>query len=197
MTTTASIQPPPLPSRRKLAATTAAAAAAAALVLVTLVLPAEYAIDPLHTGRALGLTRIAEPPPLPPSGPPTAAVYRSDALTITLDPYDYVEYKYRLPKDGVMVFSWKASAPLIQDFHGAPDGGGSGSEVSVERSTRSDAAGSLTAAFPGMHGWYFENPGSTPITITLRSAGFYTEAIEFRSDRTRHPHTLASEGSHK
>ena len=59
-----------VPSLRKLLTATAIAALAAAAILVAFVLPAEYGIDPLHTGRALGLTdlanatpqRIAEPP---------------------------------------------------------------------------------------------------------------------------------------
>ena len=51
--------PPHLPSVRMLASATAIAALAAAAILVAFVLPAEYGIDPLHTGRALGLTDLA------------------------------------------------------------------------------------------------------------------------------------------
>ena len=36
-----------------------------------------------------------------------------------------------------------------------------------------------------LHGWYWENPGSDPITIRLTSSGFYSAAVEIRSDRTR------------
>jgi hypothetical protein len=51
----------------------------AAAVLVTLVLPAEYGIDPLGTGAALGLTAIAGPgaalePVAPPEGATLAPV---------------------------------------------------------------------------------------------------------------------------
>jgi hypothetical protein len=48
----------------------------------------------------------------------------------------------------------------------------------------------LTAPFTGIHGWYWENPGGSPITIHLASSGFYGSAVEIRSDRTRHPRTL-------
>jgi hypothetical protein len=51
----------PLPSMRTLAITTAIALGLAAVILVTTVLPAEYGIDPLGTGEALGLTAIARP----------------------------------------------------------------------------------------------------------------------------------------
>lgn len=51
----------PAPSGRRLAVSTAGAAAAAVVALVAFVLPAEYGIDPLGIGRALGLTEMAEP----------------------------------------------------------------------------------------------------------------------------------------
>ena len=57
--------PPHLPSVRLLATATALAALAAAAILVAFVLPAEYGIDPLHTGRALGLTDLANASPEP------------------------------------------------------------------------------------------------------------------------------------
>ena len=48
------------PTRKRLAVATAIALAVAALVLVAAVLPAEYGIDPLGTGKALGLTALFE-----------------------------------------------------------------------------------------------------------------------------------------
>lgn len=49
-----------LPSSRQLLRSTAIAAAAAGAILVTVVLPAEYAIDPTGAGRLLGLTEMGE-----------------------------------------------------------------------------------------------------------------------------------------
>lgn len=49
-----------LPSTAKLVKSTVIAAAAAAVILVTVVLPAEYAIDPTGIGRALQLTQMGE-----------------------------------------------------------------------------------------------------------------------------------------
>jgi hypothetical protein len=48
------------PSRRALLRSTAIAAAAALLILVTVVLPAEYGIDPTRVGRLLGLAKMGE-----------------------------------------------------------------------------------------------------------------------------------------
>ena len=49
-----------LPSSRKLARSTAIAAAAAGLLLITVVMPAEYGVDPTGVGRVLGLTEMGE-----------------------------------------------------------------------------------------------------------------------------------------
>ena len=196
---------PALPSRRKLAITTALAVAGATVILLTLVLPAEYAIDPLHTGRALGLTRIAAPPPraaepAAPGGPGFVPVqdgpvgvypspYQTDAVRFVLGPYDFVEYKYHLEKGATMVFSWTSSAPVVHDFHGDP-AATPDSPVSFEKRDRREASGAFAAPFTGIHGWYWENPSAESVTITLTSAGFYSSAIEFGSDRTRRPHQL-------
>jgi hypothetical protein len=203
--TTPAVQVPSRPSPRTLAVTTALAALVAAIILVTIVLPAEYAIDPLGTGRALGLTRISAPPApaaeVAPAGPALAPVphgptgvyagaYKTDSVRFVLGPYDFVEYKYHLEQGATMLFAWQGSALVIHDFHGEP-AGKPDAAVSFEQKDRREAAGAFTAPFTGIHGWYWENPGAETVTITLTSAGFYSSAMEFRSDRTRHPHDLS------
>ncbi|OLD16146.1 MAG: hypothetical protein AUJ01_10910 [Acidobacteria bacterium 13_1_40CM_3_65_5] len=42
------------------------------------------------------------------------------------------------------------------------------------------ASGALTAAFAGIHGWYFENPSDQELTIAMNSAGFFSSAEELR-----------------
>ncbi len=81
------------PSTRTLLLATAGAIVTAAIILVLFVLPAEYNIDPLHTGRALGLTdlanataepqRTAEPPR---TAEPQRAVERRTSINPTLVP---------------------------------------------------------------------------------------------------------------
>jgi hypothetical protein len=51
---------PPKPDARKLVRSTAIAAVVASVLLVTVVLPAEYGIDPTRIGRVLGLTQMGE-----------------------------------------------------------------------------------------------------------------------------------------
>lgn len=49
-----------LPSAKKLVKSTIIAAVSAAVVLVTVVMPAEYNIDPTGVGKVLGLTTMGE-----------------------------------------------------------------------------------------------------------------------------------------
>lgn len=196
------------PSVRMLARTTAIALTVAGAILVTVVLPAEYGVDPLGTGRRLGLTEIASPRVTPVEPPSTAdgaliptqngplgiypAAFKVDVFEVTLAPYEYVEYKYRLEKDATMLYSWSATAVVKHDFHGerSAGAGDTAAEQSFDKDDRRQASGSLTAPFAGIHGWYWENPGADTITIKLTSAGYYTSAVEIRSDRTRRTRTL-------
>lgn len=193
------------PSKRKLAVTTAIALAVAGVLLVTIVLPAEYGLDPLHTGAALGLTALSAPTAAKavevPAGATMykpvqdgpisyySAAYKVDSTVLKLGPYEYLEYKYRLEKDASMMFSWTATAAVTHDFHGDP-GSGKGAEQSYDKKDRQASSGTLIAPFAGMHGWFWENPSGETITITLNSAGFYSSAMESRSDRTRRAHEL-------
>ena len=91
-----------------------------------------------------------------------------------------------------MLYSWTATAALRHDMHGERVAGATDGppEQSFDKQDRRQAHGSLTAPFAGIHGWYWENPGGETITIRLTSAGYYTSAVEIRSDRTRRTRTL-------
>ena len=208
MSSQTDVRSPEAPPLAALLKTTAIALLVAAGILVTIVLPAEYGVDPLGTGRRLGLSQMSsarvttiEAPDVstaalaPTQNGPIgeyAGTYKYDVAELSLGPYEYVEYKYHLEKGANMVFEWTSSAPLIHDMHGEPDGGAKGSEQSFDKKNRREAHGSFTAPFGGIHGWYWENPGSATVTVKLSSAGFYASAIQIRSDRTRQPRTLKS-----
>jgi hypothetical protein len=193
-----------LPSARRLAVATLVSLGVAAVVLVGAVLPVEYGLDPLRIGSALGLMRvspIAEAEPVIPAGDRTVPVpmgpltyygtpYKLDRAVFELGPYEYVEYKYRLEPGASMTYAWEATVQMIHDFHGDPEGGPEASEVSFDKQERSRGYGTHTAPFAGMHGWYWENPGGTRVTVTLTSAGFYSGAREYRSNRTSREHPL-------
>ena len=176
---------PDPPSKAKLAWATLAALLVAGVVLVTTVLPAEYDIDPLGIGEALGLRVLSEPGtgPIPVREDGLSAYrssYRTDLRTFELEPGGFVEYKYRLEAGRTMVYSWTATSWVRSEMHSeadtAPEGTAEFFEVAEETLHRH---GSYTAPFPGIHGWYWLNETDGPVTVTLHAAGFFTTSTEF------------------
>jgi len=169
----------------------------AGVILVVAVLPAEYGVDPLGIGRRLGLTamndtqrsleafqatRVAGQGGAPIVAPQESS-YQQESVAFTLAPRDSIEYKYRLDKGKALLYSWKATAPVNYELHAEPDGAPQGYAESFEKKDAVAAAsGTLTAPFAGIHGWYWENTGNTPVTVTLSAAGFYNMSHEFRKD---------------
>ncbi|MEQ1760075.1 MAG: hypothetical protein ABL986_17295 [Vicinamibacterales bacterium] len=197
------------PSARRLVSAMLVALVVAALVLVGAVMPAEYGVDPLGTGKAMGLLALSSVPESTETTPEASAgsegtpvqsgpvalysvPYRTDSVELIIGPYEFVEYKYRLEKGASMLYAWAATAPLVHDMHGEPDGAAKDYSESFDKQTRGRADGAFVAPFSGIHGWFWENPAGEPVTVTLASSGFYTTAVEIRSDRTRTPHTLRS-----
>ena len=78
-----------------------------------------------------------------------------------------------------MVFSWEATGPVEFDFHAEPDDEGL-SEASFDIGSAGSRRGTFVAPFSGIHGWYWENRGLEPVTVTLKAEGFFTEATEYR-----------------
>jgi hypothetical protein len=213
MGTPAAPTPIETPSGKRIAAAAGAALVVAAVVLVTAVLPAEYGVDPLGTGKALGLLALfdaselaASPPPAgTPSGdaapaPPRPRSYKIDSSEMALGPGQAFEYKYRLDKGAGMVYAWHTSGRVKYEFHGEPDDHTLRVET-YEKSENDYASGTLTAPFTGIHGWYWENLEGKAITIGITSTGFFTSAEELRpkwdpvkhKNRVEHiPHELTT-----
>jgi hypothetical protein len=202
---TPNVGPGTVPSTRTLVAASGLALAVATVVLLVAVLPAEYGIDPLGTGRALGFSALSQPiapiPVPPPEGETLAPVqtgavglypgeYKIDSRVIVLGPYEYVEYKYHLAKGATMLFSWTASGDVTHDFHGDPDGAPASASQSFDKAPRRRADGTFTAPFSGIHGWFWENATGEDVTIKVTTAGFYTAAHQFRFDGTRQPRAV-------
>ena len=70
---------------------------------------------------------------------------------------------------------------LLRRLNAEPDGAPRGYAQSYEKGRgSSQASGTLTAPFSGIHGWFWENTGDQEITVTLTTAGFYSMSHEFR-----------------
>lgn len=188
-----------LPSSRRLLKSTVAAIAAAAIILVTVVLPAEYAVDPTGLGRITGLTQMGEIKrqlaieaeadrqrdrrsgvltflaQLFVSSAVAQTAERSDETKVTLRPNEGVEYKLVMAKDAKAEYSWSAAGGKVNyDLHGTPKAGGKETSYKKAVGVEQDS-GTLTAAYDGSHGWFWRNRGSAEVTITLRTKGAYSE----------------------
>lgn len=162
--------------------------ATAVVLLVTVVLPAEYGVDPLGTGRALGLLALSSaagttaPAVTPAAGGPVSPQpvdYRLDARQLTVPSLGSIEFKYQLAKGAAFMYSWRASAPVDFDFHTEPAGKSPEASETFERGEAAEKQGFYTAPYDGIHGWYWENLNDTDVTITLDAAGFFSEARLF------------------
>ena len=196
--------------RARIALAAAGAMLVAGVLLMAAILPAEYGVDPLGTGKLLGLTSLAQanapaaaaaggaaeaPPPeelepvRPGANTPQPVALKQDTVTFKLGPFEGMEYKYRMEKGASMVYSWTATGKVRFDFHGEPQGAPKGYAESYEMSEGQKASGSFFAPTTGIHGWFWENLGTDDITVTLTSTGFYASAIEFSADGQK-PHEL-------
>jgi len=191
-----------LPSAKQLLRSTITAAAAAVLILVTVVLPAEYGIDPTGAGRILGLTEMGEiknelseeaeqDRKLETQnekqssflngvlGLFVSSAYAQDAkawgdeIEFTLAPGDTYEAKMAMKDGDTAEYLMTVSGGRVNfDLHGH----GNGNSVTYEKGRGSSGSdGEFVAAFPGSHGWFWRNRDSKPVTVNLKLRGTYSD----------------------
>lgn len=167
------------PRRAKILLATLGAVAGAALILVALVLPAEFNRDPLGIGEAFGIKGLSQTP-----ATETVRVektpYREDDVAFQLLPFEFVEYKYQQGKGSALLYTWTATRAVAFDFHGEPADGPEGFAESYSIGKANGESGAFTAPFDGIHGWFWENRSANAVTVKLQTAGFYTGKLEFR-----------------
>ncbi len=184
--------------RQRIAVAAGAALLAAGLILVMFILPAEYGVDPLGTGARFGLVELGltgqrvEALDAAASGDVAGQpimvgqerAFQQETVTFTLAPLEGMEYKYRLDKGEALLYSWTATAPVNYEAHAEPDDAPRGYAQTYEKGqATTQASGTLTAPFSGIHGWFWENTTDQEMTVTLTAAGFYNVAHEFRTDQ--------------
>lgn len=192
--------PAELPSTGRLMRSTAIAAAIAAGLLVTVVLPAEYAIDPTGIGRLLGLTQMGEvkvalaaeadaeaagpaaPAMALATTPPTAASPTAPTAAVPAAPAGKVEeVTITLAPNQGIEFKAEMRKGATIDYRWSTDGPklnfdthGDGEGIKYHGYAKGSEAvseGNLTAAFDGAHGWFWRNRAGKPVTLTLRVSG--------------------------
>ncbi len=190
---------PTPPSPRSLLRSTLWAAVVAGVILVTIVLPAEYGIDPSGLGSALGLKEMgdtkmrlareaaahdqeqaeadgepADPPPTPPSAPADSAASKTDVVEAVLLPNQGTEIKLAMRKDARVAYVWSVTDGVVNfDTHADSP------TIKYHGYSKGTAAtgdsGAIVAAFDGHHGWFWRNRTRDTVTITLRTTGAYLE----------------------
>lgn len=207
MNDTNNIPPESLPSSRKLLRSTMIAAAVATLLLVTVVLPAEYGVDPTGVGELLGLEEMGEikmslareaaavdsaeaalasaaasPAPAPTATAQDTAdsAVNSHEISITLRPNEGKEIKLAMREGARVNYSWTTDGGVVNyDAHGDPIGAPREFYHGYGKATGvASDEGVLEAAFDGLHGWFWRNRGSETVTVTLRTNGDYQELRE-------------------
>lgn len=190
-----------LPSAMQLLKSTIIAAVSAVVILVTVVLPAEYGIDPTGVGRAIGLAEMGEiKTQLADEAEAdrmhdAAADERSglsgalfglfvgtahaqqaetwrDEITFTLAPGDSAEWKLVMAKGQTAEYRMTVEGGRVNfDLHGH----GSGQSVSYEKGRGSAGSqGALVAGFDGEHGWFWRNRDKADVTVTVQVRGEYS-----------------------
>lgn len=189
-----------LPTSRQLLRSTLIAVGVAAALLVSVVMPSEYAIDPTGVGRVLGLTQMGEmkktlaeeaaadaavqpaaapvvQAPVPvaePAAEPQPAL-KSDEMTVTLKPGEASEIKLEMLNKATVSYEWTTNGvPVNHDTHGEPYNGPKGYYHSYSKAKQIKGdKGEFTAIFDGTHGWFWRNRSNSDVTITLKTKGEY------------------------
>ncbi|MFT6978458.1 MAG: hypothetical protein ACJAZA_002196 [Shewanella psychromarinicola] len=147
----------------------------AGIILVTLILPAEYNIDPTGLGQKIGVTVLAQTiAPEVQKSPSVAGSVEFQTIEVIVPAGRGVEYKFEMQQFEKMTYEWITDgAALFFDLHGEPKGDTSGYYESYAITTSTDMKGSFTAPFTGSHGWYWKNKSNQPVAIQLLVKGQY------------------------
>ena len=190
-----------LPTSTQLRRSTIIAALSALSILITVVLPAEYGIDPTGVGKKIGLTEMGEiktqlaeeaemdhqsmniqqyePSILQSllglfvsSAQAEESETWRDSVNFTLAPGETAEWKLVMTQGQSAQFNMLVEGGRVNfDLHGH----GSGKSVTYEKGRGSTGSeGSFTAKFDGEHGWFWRNRDKQDVTVTVLLKGEYS-----------------------
>lgn len=194
-----------LPSSAQLLRSTVVAALSAIVILVTVVLPAEYGIDPTGAGKALGLKEMGDikrqlseeaerdhgadlrkdPQPMFIGRVFDALVGAAHAqestawtnkVSFDLAPGDTRELKLKMKKGDVAEYHMVVEGGRVNfDLHAH----GNGKSITYKKGRGSTGLkGEIVAAFDGEHGWFWRNRDKTDLTVTVQLRGTYSKLKE-------------------
>lgn len=197
--------PEDLPTSGQLLRSTVLAAISAVVLLLFVVLPAEYGIDPTGVGRVLRLTKMGEikqqlaaqaqadvaapssalaQPSAAPIASPQAQAPAPIAKTSGTAPWRDEMSLTLTPGEGAEI-KLRMQEGDKAEYSWVVEGGtvnfdthgdGGGRSISYEKGRGVPADdGELVAAFTGNHGWYWRNRGQANVKLVLRTRGTYID----------------------
>ena len=186
-----------LPTSTQLLKSTIIAIIVAIILLVMVILPAEYGTDPTGVGKLLGLKEMGEikmslleesqnelSQENNTSSIDTDSLDKTmvnntinnDVVEITIEPGKAIEIKLEIKSGSLVQYEWKTKkGGLNYNLHG--DGyKGSQKFISYKkgRMVQSDS-GELQAEFDGYHGWFWRNREEFSVTVILQTSGDYIQ----------------------
>jgi hypothetical protein len=193
-----------LPSTSRLLKATGVAVLIAAVVLSLFVLPAEYGLDPTGIGTRIGLTAMSKPQddpidvaPEPPSAASAASTevaavsvldavwksqqpFRTDEMSLTLKPNEGAEIKAMMQVGDRMMFAWSVEGGGVNfDMHGEELGAANEDFTSYWKGRDATSGnGAFQAPFAGTHGWFWRNRGTVPVTVRVKTSGYYEKLFK-------------------
>ena len=186
-----------LPTSAQLLKSTVIAIIVAIILLVMVILPAEYGTDPTGVGKILGLKEMGEikislleesqnesSQENNTSSIKTDSVEQvmvnntinNDVVEITIEPGKAIEIKLEMKSGSLVQYEWKTiKGGLNYNLHGV---GYKGSQQFISykkgRMVPSDS-GELKAEFDGYHGWFWRNREKFSVTVSLQTSGDYIQ----------------------
>lgn len=195
-----------LPSSAQLIKSTILALIAAVAIVVTVILPAEYAIDPTGVGRLLNLTEMGEIKKeleaeaeedrknhstgaqnsslfdgllgliINTAHAQSADAWR-DEVTFTLKPGATNDLKLTMKEGDSAEYKMVVEGGRVNfDLHAHGQGGLSTTYEKGRGSKGSE--GGIIAKFDGDHGWFWRNRDKTDVTVKLQVRGTYSALIK-------------------
>ncbi len=196
-----------LPSPKQLRRSTIIAVVGALAILVAVVLPAEYGIDPTGIGRSIGLTEMGEIKTelrneaeqdhrLPAANGEQSSVLQSilgllvssaqaeatenwdNEIEFALAPSETYEVKLTMNAGDRASYLMTVTGGRVNfDLHGH----GNGQSITYEKGRGSAGTeGEFIAAFPGGHGWFWRNRDKQDVTVVLKLKGNYSDLRQGR-----------------
>jgi len=185
-----------LPSSSQLLKSTIIALAIAGVLLLCVVIPAEYGTDPTGVGKLLGLKKmgeiktklkieaINEDQKLYESISTNEekrdsfqkSITKKDITELVIAPDDAIEIKLEMQQGSSVKYKWTTNdRGLNYNLHGDGYKGSQKSTTYKKGRMMTTDNGELKAEFDGYHGWFWRNRNSEIVTVILETDGEYIQ----------------------